>query len=217
MSEEKQKFIDSIKVPVSFISVIWLVKLAETLFEFSLSKFGILPREFSGLVGIITFPLLHGSWDHLMSNTLPSLFLLTGLFYFYPNSSRKVFIILYIVPGIFVWLFARHSYHIGASGLIYALAAFVFFSGVIRRDKRSMVLALLVTFFYGGLVWGVLPIEPGISWEGHLFGGLTGLAAAIIFRKLDPYKKYDWEDDDDNDDYDVRDLEVSYKKGYPFD
>lgn len=218
MSEEKQKFINSIKIPLLFIVIIWVIKTVETAAGISFSDYGVLPREPSGLIGIVAFPLLHGSWDHLMSNSLPALFLLTGLFYFYPQSSRKVFVILYIVPGILVWLFGRSSYHIGASGLIYALAAFIFFSGIIRRDKRSIVLALLVTFLYGGLVWGVLPLDKKISWEGHLFGGLTGLITAIVFRKYDEYKKYDWEDDDDDDDddYDVRDLEVSYKKGYPF-
>ncbi len=216
MSEDKRKFLDSIKIPVTFIITVWIIKLAETVSGISLTHYGVFPREASGLVGIITFPLLHGSWDHLMSNTLPALFLLTGLNYFYPAAGKKVFPLLYLAPGILVWIFGRASYHIGASGLIYALAAFVFFSGIIRRDKRSIVLALLVTFFYGGMVWGVLPLEPGISWEGHLFGGLTGLISAIIFRNYDKHKNYEWEDDDDDDDYDVRDLEVSYKKGYPF-
>jgi membrane associated rhomboid family serine protease len=215
MGEEKKKALNSIKITGLFLLIIWTVKLVETIFGISFVGFGLLPREAEGLFGIFTFPLLHGSWDHLMSNTLPAMFLLSGLFYFYPESSKKVFAILYIVPGILLWMFGRQFYHIGASGLIYALAAFIFFSGIIKRDKRSIVLALLVTFFYGGLVWGVLPIKSGVSWEGHLFGGITGLAAALIFKKYDKYKKYDWEDEDDDKDYNVRDLEVSYKKGYP--
>ena len=215
MADEKKKFVNSIKVSLTLLVVMWAIKAVETVTGISFSGFGIFPRTWAGLTGIITFPLLHGNWDHLMSNSLPVLFLLTGLFFFYPESSKKVFVILYIVPGILLWLFGRSVYHIGASGLIYALAAFMFFSGIIKRDKRSIVLALLVTFFYGGLVWGVLPIKEGISWEGHLFGGITGFVAALIFKNSDKYKKYDWEDDDEED-YDIRELEVSYKKGYPF-
>ena len=200
-----------------FVVVIWAIKVLETSFGISFAGYGLFPREAHGLIGIATFPLLHGSWDHLISNTLPTLFFTTALFYFYSKSARPVFIAIYIIPGILLWLFARPSFHIGASAIVYGLAAFIFFSGVIRKDKRSIILALILTFFYGGMVWGILPYKDGVSWEGHLFGGITGFAAAIVFRKRDPFQKYEWEEEDnDDDDYDVRDLEISYKKGYPF-
>lgn len=215
MSEDKQKFLDSIKIPFALAGVAWVIKIIESAFGISFINYGLLPREISGLVGIITFPVLHGNWDHLFSNTMPLFFLSAGICYFYVSSSKKILVGLYIIPGILLWFFARSSIHIGASGMIYGMAAFLFFSGVIRRDKRAIVLALLVSFFYGSLVWGILPIEKGVSWEGHLFGGLTGIALAVVFRKKDPFDKYDWEDDDE-DDYDPRDLEISYKKGYPF-
>jgi membrane associated rhomboid family serine protease len=218
MSEEKQKFLESIKLPLLFVVTIWCIKVIETSFGVSFSSYGLYPRELFGLTGIVTFPLLHGSWDHLISNTLPMLFFTTALFYFYPKSAKPTFIALYIVPGILLWLFARPSFHIGASAIVYGLAAFIFFSGIIRKDKRSIILACILTFFYGGMVWGILPYKDGVSWEGHLFGGLTGVLMAFVFRKRDPFQKYKWEDDenDNDDDYDVRDLEVSYKKGYPF-
>lgn len=214
MSDDKSKFIKSLYFPAGFIFFIWAAKIFETAADISLIEFGVYPGHVSGLIGIITFPLIHGSWDHLMSNTLPALLLSTGILYFYKNAGPKVLILVYFVPGVFIWLFGRESYHVGASGMIYGLVSFLFFSGVIRRDKRAISLALIVTFLYGSLVWGLLPLNSGISWEGHLFGALTGIAAAIIFRKQDPYKRYDWEDEDDET---PEKLEISYKKGYPFD
>lgn len=199
MAEEKKKFIDSILYPVLFVILIWLIKIIEFLFGFDLTMLGLFPRSITGLIGIITFPLIHSNLDHLMSNTLPFLLLGTGIFYFYPNCSKKVITIIYIFTGIFVWLFARPAFHIGASGLIYGFASFLFFSGIIRRDTRSITLSLLVTFLYGGLIWGVLPLDNHVSWEGHLFGGMVGLISAFIFRKSDPYKKYDWEDEPDTE------------------
>src|SRR3989339_1510740 len=102
-----------------------------------------------------------------------------------------------IIPGIFVWIFGRPAYHIGASGLIYGFVSFLFFSGLIRRDNRSIALALIVTFLYGGIIWGVLPIKAETSWESHLFGSIIGIMFAFIFRKADPAPKYDWEDEEE--------------------
>ena len=215
--EEKEHIRKSILIPAVFVLVIWLIKIVETAAGISFVTYGVYPHNVFGLIGILTFPLIHGSWGHLFSNTFPVLFLAIGVLYFYKTSAMKVLLMSYFIPGIGIWLFGRESYHIGASAIIYSLVTFLFFSGVIRRDKRAISLALIVTFFYGGLVWGVLPLKREISWEGHLFGALTGIAAAIIFRKKDPYKRYDWEDEDDNDDYTQPDkLEISYKKGYPF-
>jgi membrane associated rhomboid family serine protease len=197
MNLERNKFIISVIVPVSFILILWIIKLAEVITGISLANFGLYPHKISGLVGIIAAPLLHASFSHLISNSIPILLLSGGIIYFYPQSAFKVFALNYLVPGIFVWFFGRPAYHIGASGLIYGFVSFLFFSGIIRRDNRSIALALIVTFLYGGIIWGVLPIDAEISWEYHLFGALTGIYCAILFRKLDPAKKYDWEDEDE--------------------
>ncbi|MGA8265750.1 MAG: rhomboid family intramembrane serine protease [Ignavibacteriaceae bacterium] len=197
MNLERNKFIISVIVPVSFILILWIIKLAEVITGISLANFGLYPHKISGLVGIIAAPLLHASFSHLISNSIPVLLLSGGIIYFYPQSAFKVFALNYLVPGIFVWFFGRPAYHIGASGLIYGFVSFLFFSGIIRRDNRSIALALIVTFLYGGIIWGVLPIDAEISWEYHLFGALTGIYCAILFRKLDPAKKYDWEDEDE--------------------
>ncbi|MBT8387456.1 MAG: rhomboid family intramembrane serine protease [Ignavibacteria bacterium] len=170
---------------------------------------GILPRDGFGLLGIVTAPLVHGDFSHLISNTFPLIILGWIILFFYPKASFFLFIFVYFITGLLVWLFARQVYHIGASGLIYGFVSFLFFSGIFRKDNKSIALALIITFLYGGLVWGVLPGMKGISWESHLFGAVTGLIAAYIFRRIDPpAKKYEWEDDED--DFDVNELEVSY-------
>jgi len=172
---------------------------------------GILPRDGFGLMGIITAPLIHGDFSHLISNTFPIIVLGWIVFFFYPKISFFLFTFVYIITGLLVWLLAREVYHIGASGLVYGFVSFLFFSGIFRRDNKSVALALIITFLYGGLVWGVLPGMKGISWESHLFGAIAGLVAAYIFRKVDPpSKKYDWEDEEeDNND---NEQEVSYNQ-----
>lgn len=214
--EEKEHIRKSLLLPVIFVLIIWIIKVIESAAGISFVTYGVNPGSVSGLVGILTFPLIHGSWEHLFSNTFPVLFLSMGVLYFYKTSAVKVLLMAYFIPGIGIWLFGRESFHVGASAVIYSLAAYLFFSGIIKRDRRAISLALIVTFLYGGLVWGVLPLKKGISWEGHLFGALTGIATAIIFRKKDPYKRYDWEDEDDENNTPPEKLEISYKKGYPF-
>ena len=195
--------------PLFFPAVLWIVHLLSLLFNEDLSKLGLLPRNLIGLLGILTSPLIHADFSHLISNTIPLIILGWIIFYFYPKVSYILFVFIYFVTGLLVWIFARQVYHIGASGIVYGFVSFLFFSGIFRRDNKSISLALIITFLYGGLVWGMIPGWKGISWESHLFGAITGLLAAYLFRKIDPpKKKYDWEDDPD--DFDVKDLEVSY-------
>ena len=200
MNEEKRKLFYSVAYPVFFVIILWLVKIIEIVFYFNFTSFGIYPRKISGLVGIFTAPLVHFDFNHLISNSLPLLLLGLGISYSYPTLSKKLFAVIYLLHGLLVWIIARPAYHIGASGLVYGFVAFLFFSGIIRRDNRSIALALIVTFLYGGLTWGVLPIKPEISWESHLFGSIVGIVCAFIFRKADPAKKYDWEDEEDEAD-----------------
>jgi membrane associated rhomboid family serine protease len=191
------KLSKSIFIPFTFIVLVWLVYLSQSTFNLPFAHYGILPRELSGIAGIFSAPLIHADFGHLISNTPALLILSITILYFYPDSSLKVLASIYLLTGIFVWLFARQVYHIGASGIVYGLLGFLFFSGVFRRDNRSIAIALLVTFIYGGLIWGVLPGMKGISWESHLFGGITGIFIAFVFRKEDPYIKYDWEKEEE--------------------
>lgn len=186
MLQEKRKLWISFYFPLTFAAFIWLVKVAEVTFGFSLATWGIYPREVSGLIGLIAYPLIHGDWMHLYSNTVPLLVLGTGIFYFYQKLAFKVIAWIYLGSGILIWLLARPNYHIGASGLIYGLVTFLFVSGIIRKNRSLMTISMIITFLYGSMAWGVLPIEPGISWEGHLFGSLFGFLAAILYRKNGP-------------------------------
>jgi membrane associated rhomboid family serine protease len=201
-------------VPTIFIAFCWLVKLGEIVFHFNLIELGIFPRQIWGLPGIFFTPLIHADFSHLISNSLPLIFLATGIFYYYKTSSLKIILLIYFITGILIWLFARSAYHIGASGLIYGFASFLFFSGIIRRDTGAIALSLIVTFLYGGMIWGLLPLDKYISWEAHLFGGIVGFILSIAFRKADRIKKYEWEDEENVEKPEK--LEISYKKGYPF-
>jgi len=151
-------------------------------------------------------PLLHGGPVHLIANSPPLLVLGTGMLYLYPNSAVKVLPAVYLGPGIAVWLFAGGTVHVGSSGLVYGLASYVFVAGVLRLDRRAIAASLLVSFLYGTMVWGVLPIQPGVSWQTHLAAALIGLALAIALRRLDipPRKRYSWEDEEgERDDRDT--------------
>ena len=196
-NEELNKFLRSLVIPVTFIVLLWAIHFSQTIFNLPFSHYGILPRKLSGFIGILSAPLIHANFSHLVSNTPTLLILSVAVIYFYPTLSLKGLASIYLLTGILVWLFARQVYHIGASGIIYGLLGFLFFSGIFRKDNRSIALALLVTFVYGGLVWGILPGVKGISWESHLFGGISGIIVAFIFRKEDPYMKYDWEQEEE--------------------
>lgn len=211
-NRSRREFITSISIPVAFVMLLWFIKAAEFVTGYDLTFLGLFPGSISGLKGIIFAPLIHGNFDHLFSNSIPVLFLSWGIIYFYPSAAVKVIPMVYFIPSILDWFFARPSYHIGASGLIYGFVSFLFFSGIIRRDKRAVALALVVTFLYGGLVWGVLPLDNYVSYETHLFGSFTGIVSAFLFRKSDPYKRYDWEDEPD--DTDGEKPQISYKKGF---
>ena len=185
-----------------FTLTLWLIKIVESLTGAELFKYGINPGQLSGLVGILLAPLIHSSFSHLFANTAPLLILGTALLYGYPKSAKIVIPAVYICTGLGVWLFARESYHIGASGLTFGFMFFVFTIGAIRWDRRATSLSMLVFFLYGSMIWGIFPSEPNISFESHFFGALTGIVLAIVLRNYDPYspeKKYSWEDEEDED------------------
>jgi membrane associated rhomboid family serine protease len=197
--DDKKKFISSLILPGGFIIFLWLIKICEIVFNLDFTRLGVFPGSIQGLPGIIFGPLIHANFKHLLSNTLPVLLLGTGIIYFYKDASLKVIAIIYFGTGILDWFFARKAYHIGASGLIYGFVAFLFFSGVIRRDTRAIALALIVTFLYGSIIWGVLPLDSSVSWESHMFGSLIGIFCAFLFRSFDPAVKYDWENEEDQE------------------
>ena len=220
MNLEKKKILYSFLYPVIFIIIIWLVKYIEISNNIRLSQYGLYPFQAKGLFGILTMPLLHGDFGHLWANSVPLLILGGGLFYFYKEIALKSFVLIYLLSGLFLWLFARGEYpHIGASAVVYGLASFHFVSSVIRRNKSLIAFSLIIVFLYGSLIWGVIPDfypEKNISWEGHLMGALAGLLIALNYRRQGPQKEeYDWgeEDDDDDDDDNNNNIRVVYHYG----
>lgn len=200
MPEEKKKLLYAAIYPVLMVVVMWLVKVVEVAGNYEFYQFGIYPLHAEGLKGIVFSPFIHGSFQHLISNTFPVLILGTSLFYFYRNLAIPVTVLAWLMSGLWVWVFARTSWHIGASGIIYSWAAFLFFSGVIRDHPRLMALALLVAFLYGSIVWGIFPMEQGVSWEGHLMGLLAGSVLALFYKEKGPErKKYSWELEDEEE------------------
>lgn len=207
MSKEKKKFIYSLLIPIGLLFIMWMVKIIEYSFNISLASYGNYPLDIKGVKGIILMPFIHGDWDHLIANSVPFLILASALFYFYSSISVRVLIGIWFLSGLWVWFGGRPSWHIGASGLIYGLSGFLFFSGLIRKDTRLAALALIVTFLYGSLIWGAFPDffpkEKNISWEGHLGGAVAGLVLALYYRKSGPKRKqYSWELEDETDEQD---------------
>jgi membrane associated rhomboid family serine protease len=173
-------------MPALFVLVLASVHLLGSAYGWHLHRLGLQPRETPKLVGILTAPLIHGGFEHLFDNSVALLVLGWCLVYFYPRAAGPVVLWTWLLGGALVWLTARPDMHIGASGVLYGIAAFLFFSGVIRRQRTLMAVSLLVVFLYGSLVWGILPILPELSWESHLWGGAVGAALAWFLRHVAP-------------------------------
>jgi len=188
--------------PFFLLVAIWVIFAIDKYFELKLYEFGVFPQRWQSLLGVLLSPLLHGDLGHIANNSLPLFILLSAIYFFYPRKAEPVLYISWVFSGLFVWFFARESYHIGASGLIYAFASFVFFSGLLRSNANLLALSLLVVFLYGGLVWGLAPIEEHVSYEGHLSGGVIGLLLAAYFRKSEPrsfkYQRMTYDDISDD-------------------
>lgn len=186
----------SITTTVIFVLILWCIKSFEQIFAISFRDFGVNPAEFSGLIGILFAPLIHASYEHLASNSLPLLILGSVLFYGYPKSSKITVGIIWFFSGLGVWLFARESYHVGASGLTHGIFFYLLITSILRRDNRSIALMMIAFFMYGGMVLSILPREQHISFEYHLFGAIAGIVCAVLFYKWDPKlerKRYEWE------------------------
>jgi len=186
MAEEKKRFIYSLVFPVFFLLLLWAIKFYEMTMEISLIEGGVYPRKLSGLKGILFSPLIHGDWKHLVDNSMPVFLLSLAVFYFYRDIAYKIWFLIYFIAGILLWGIGREAYHIGASGLIYGLAAFLFLSGVIRRVRSLMAISLLVVFWYGSLVWGLLPFDFEVSFEAHMTGVIAGILLALVYRDQGP-------------------------------
>jgi membrane associated rhomboid family serine protease len=192
--------------PLCFLAIAWLVFFLDTKLHLHLTEWGTSPRTLKGLTGILFSPFLHSNLDHIASNSLPILVLGMLTFFFYKPIAWGSFLWIYFTSGVWLWVGGRNNpegsiYHIGASGLIYGAATFLFFSGVFRRHKPLMVISALVAFLYGSMMYGIFPLMPNVSWEAHLFGAISGILVAYNYRKEGPQRKeFVWDDDEDDDD-----------------
>ncbi|WP_397447325.1 rhomboid family intramembrane serine protease [Polaribacter sp. R77954] len=184
MSEENQlKISKSIFIiPILYVSVIWIIYWIEIQFGYNFNKYGVSPRTLKGFRGVFLTHFIHSNTSHLFNNSIPLFVLLSSLFYFYKEIAYKTLILGGFFTGLFTWCVAKDSYHIGASGVVYMLFSFVFFSGLIRKHYRLVAQSMIIIFLYGSLIWYVLPIKDGMSWEGHLSGFLVGFCFSLIYR-----------------------------------
>ncbi|QQX75406.1 MULTISPECIES: rhomboid family intramembrane serine protease [Aequorivita] len=189
--------------PLLFVLGLWIVYWVEARFNINFNPYGIFPRKLDGLWGVLFSPFIHGSLKHLFNNSVPLFVLTAALFYFYREIRWKVLIFGLLITGIATWVIGRPSLHIGASGVVYLLASFLFFKGIFSKQYQLTALALAVVFLYGGMLWYVFPVNPEISWEGHLSGFFVGLVFAFLFKGNSiERKKYEWEREDYNPDND---------------
>lgn len=203
MELEKRILIHSLLIPGLFVAAFWIVEIIEQTTGVSFVQFGVYPLHLKGLPGIIFSPFIHSGFNHLISNSIPFFILFTALIYFYRRISYRIFFQMYFLAGLCIWLAGREAWHIGASGVVYALAAFHFVSGIIRSDVRLLTLSVVVVFLYGGLIWGMFPINPEVSWEGHLWGAISGVVMALFYRKYILRRdKFDWEDEEEEEEND---------------
>ncbi len=195
MSIQKKRSI--FVLPALFILVLFVVEWIEHTYGMRFAKYGVLPRTLEGLKGVLLSPFIHSDWKHLTNNALPLFVLTATLGFFYKGIAKEVFLWSWLMSGLWLWAIGRPSFHIGASGLLYALASFLFFSGFIRKHTKLMSISMFVVFLYGGMVWGIFPMKKHISWEGHLAGALAGLILAYWFKDNGPPKQvYQYEIDE---------------------
>lgn len=185
--EEFFKLLRAAMLPAMFLFFMLLIKITEVGLDTTFHRMGVFPLKAFGLIGILTSPLVHGDWAHLYSNSMPWMVLGTMFMYFHKRHAVEIFMALYLISGAWLWLIGHPVYHIGASGVIYALAAFHVTYGFVIRNPQMLAISFLVILFYGAMIWYVLPVKEGMSWEGHLCGALTGVVLAIYYGKN--YKK----------------------------
>ena len=211
MNQNTKKALSVFINPLILVSFMWVIKFVEIKLDISLEKLGIYPQRFNGMKGILFTHFIHASKGHLINNTFPLIFLGSMLFYFYKKTAWNILILLSVISGFWLWIIGRPSYHIGASGLIYGLASFLFTSGLIKKNTNLYAVSLLIVFLYGSMIWGVLPTHLPVSWEGHLSGFIAGILLAFIYKNEGPKKKkYNWEIEEEIEARNTEKITINY-------
>ena len=199
-------------IPLFLLFILYILKFLETGMDWNFTRLGVYPMEQRGVFGIFAHPLVHSSFKHLFANTIPLFFLMWCLFYFYRHIAPYIFFAIWIGCGTLTFLIGKPGWHIGASGIIYGLAFFLFFSGILRKHVPLIAISLLITFLYGGLVWNMFPqfAKATTSWEGHLSGAIAGTLCAICFmgygpQRPDPFAGEKEEEDTEEEDSEKED------------
>lgn len=201
-STNKRQIINAIFIPGIIAIVMILSFLLEKGMDWDFHTAGVYPRRIENIWGVFTLVFIHSGWNHLINNVISFLILGSFLFFFYKQIAPKILILSYIFSGLILWMIGRESWHIGASGLIYSLAFFLFFSGILRKYVPLIAISLIVAFVYGSMVWHIFPWQTydPVSWEGHLAGGLIGLCLSVWYRNEEPQKPVkEWEDEESDD------------------
>lgn len=198
---QRKKIFVSLYISALLVAAMGLVRLLEYAMNVNWYRWSIEPRELKGLRGILFAPLLHSDWEHYASNAVAMLVLFAVAIFFYRFVAYRVLIWVWLLDGVGVWLLGRDSYHLGASGLVYGLAAFLLFSGFLRKNRSLMAISMFVVVGYGGLIWGMMPVLEEISWEAHLFGFLAGIGLSVYYRNAGPQNDPvpDWYNEPDTD------------------
>lgn len=203
--DNKSMLLHTFFFPTLISLFITLSFLLEWGMDWDFSLAGVMPRQPDRVWTILTYIFVHANFSHLLNNLFSFFPLSISLFYFYRPVALRVFCLLWVVSGLFLWIIGRPDVHVGASGLIYAIAAFLFLSGLIRRHVPLIAISLVVTILYGNMVWHIFPwqVNDPVSWEGHLAGLFTGLLLAVFFRNDGPQRPVKvWaEDEEDENDY----------------
>ena len=185
MPRQRQSgFLDAVSTSLAFVAVLFAVVAVDTLFHLGLKRFGIVPRTGSGLLGILFSPLLHANFNHVAANAIP-LFVLLVLLLSNPRyRPYQTLALIWAASGLGTWLIGRgQSVHIGASAIVFGLAAFLIVAGFVMKSWRSAFVAIFVLILFGGIFYGVLPQQGPISWEGHLCGAVAGVWTALAMRR----------------------------------
>ncbi len=194
MRQDYKILLKKLIIPISILAILWGIEILEYLTEDRYTRFAIFPRDANSILGIISAHFIHSDWGHLISNSFPMFGLVLIMMFFYERLLYPVLIGIMMLTGTSVWLFARESYHLGSSGVVYGLIGFIFWSGIFRGNLRSTVLSLVILIGYSSYFQGLTP-EEGVSWESHLFGGISGAFLGLVFKNVAVDGEKDFIDD----------------------